>query len=371
MRVPPLRLLLVAGARPNFMKVAPLIGVIDSLGKKRNLERPVEYFLVHTGQHYDSNMSKVFFEDLGIPPPHINLEVGSDTHASQTARIMMAFEPVCIEQNPDWVVVFGDVNSTMACSLVASKLGIKVAHIEAGLRSYDRSMPEEINRVITDAVSDILFTPSVEAGRNLLQEGISRGRIRYVGNIMIDALVAHLPRLSNSRFANENDWRPGEFAYVTLHRPSNVDHIESFGSTLRALNKLARYLAVIFPVHPRTQNILRNHFSSMNHHPRLHLIQPVGYLDSLWLTQNARFVLTDSGGLQEESTYFRVPCLTLRPNTERPITITKGTNKLTNPDRLTRDIQDILDGKTPKGQIPKYWDGQTAERILKILLSWT
>jgi UDP-N-acetylglucosamine 2-epimerase (non-hydrolysing) len=362
----PLKLLLVAGARPNFMKIAPIIRAIRRR-ESRAKESLFSFRLVHTGQHYDRNMSKIFFEELCIPPPDYNLNVGPGSHAEQTSRIMLAFEPILLEEAPDWVVVVGDVNSTLACTLVAAKRGVRVAHVEAGLRSYDRTMPEEINRVVTDTLSELLLTPSSDANENLEREGVPPSKIRLVGNVMIDTLVASLPLIQASSFATTTS-RPRQFVYVTLHRPANVDDSANLERIFIELNTLARRLPVIFPVHPRTRKVIAQRFTSADWHPGLSLIEPVGYFDSLWLTQNARFVLTDSGGLQEESTYFQTPCLTLRPNTERPITITQGTNKLTSYVHLGADIAELLAGPPPRGKIPELWDGRTADRILESFL---
>jgi UDP-N-acetylglucosamine 2-epimerase (non-hydrolysing) len=359
---------LVCGARPNFMKIAPLIRAIRSYNERAFTAPSIRYRLVHTGQHYDGKMSDVFFSELGIPAPDINLDVGSGTHADQTARVMMAFEPVCLRERPDWVVVVGDVNSTMACTLVASKLGIRVAHVEAGLRSFDRTMPEEINRVVTDALADLLLTPSPDADENLAREGIPSSRIRLVGNIMIDTLLANLEEARRSPLPNRLGLHPKGFAYVTLHRPSNVDHEDNLGLIMRELIRLACRLPVVFPVHPRTRKMLAQYRITTEGEANLKLLDPIGYRDSLNLTENARFVLTDSGGLQEESTYFLTPCLTLRPNTERPITVQLGTNKLTRPEQLAADIEEILQDGRRGGQIPQYWDGRTAERVVNALL---
>lgn len=363
-----IKVILVAGARPNFMKVAPLIREIHSFNGCGAGVRALQYRLVHTGQHYDKQMSDVFFSELGMPTPDINLEVGSGSHAEQTASIMVAFEPVCVREKPDWIVVVGDVNSTMACTLVAAKLGIKVAHVEAGLRSFDRTMPEEINRVVTDALADLLLTPSVDADQNLKREGIPASKIRFVGNIMIDTLIANLEQGRRSCLANHLGLEPKGFAYVTLHRPSNVDDHENLDLIMRELTNLANRLTVVFPVHPRTRKKIGQFGIAMAGNRNLRLIEPIGYHDSLFLTENAKFVLTDSGGLQEESTFFGTPCLTLRPNTERPITIEIGTNKLTRPDQLAADIEEIFENRRPQGQIPRYWDGLTAKRVLNALL---
>lgn len=352
---------LVCAARPNFMKVAPLYHAL----KKEEWATPV---IVHTGQHYDSNMSDAFFEALDLPKPDIYLGVGSGTHAEQTGKVMMSYEKILYEKRPDWVVVVGDVNSTMACTLVASKLGIKVAHVEAGLRSFDRTMPEEINRLVTDALADLLLTPSADADENLKREGVSPSRIRLVGNIMIDTLVANLEKAHASRLPKQLDLYPKNFVYVTLHRPSNVDDGNNLGIIMGELNSLAKNMKVVFPIHPRTRKMINEFRIEMDNHSGLRLIEPVSYHDSLWLTENAKFVLTDSGGLQEESSYLRTPCLTLRPNTERPITIKVGTNKLTNLDQLRGDIEEIMQNRRPPGRIPPLWDGHTAERILGALI---
>jgi len=363
----PLKLLLVAGARPNFMKIAPLIRTICKFNKQRKGGRHVIYYLVHTGQHYDNNMSEIFFRELGIPAPHINLEVGSGTHAKQTARIMTAFEPVCLREKPDWIVVVGDVNSTMACTLVCAKMGIRVAHIEAGLRSFDRTMPEEINRLVTDALADLLLTPSEDADKNLIREGISRDKIKFVGNIMIDSLLENLPKARASGILSQLRLETGDFVYVTLHRPANVDGQSSLSPIMADLEQLSLRLPVVYPIHPRTRKMLSEFGLTPRSGSRLLLLEPIGYHDSLCLTENARLVLSDSGGLQEEATFFRTPCLTLRPNTERPITITLGSNRLTKLECLMDDVSDALNGPERKGQVPPLWDGRTAERTLRQL----
>jgi UDP-N-acetylglucosamine 2-epimerase (non-hydrolysing) len=364
-----LKILIIAGARPNFMKIAPIIKAITAYNSRcRDSEARLDFSLVHTGQHYDQKMSDIFFEELGIPAPDINLGVGSGSHAVQTANVMTKFEPVCLEQKPDWVVVVGDVNSTMACTLVCSKLGIKVAHVEAGLRSFDRTMPEEINRIVTDSLADLLLTPSSDADENLKREGIPGSKIRLVGNVMIDALAANLQQARNSGILKKLGLQKKAFAYVTLHRPSNVDDPENLNSIMSGLNHLAAQLPVVFPMHPRTQKMLAQFGISPAANGTMKILEPVGYHDSICLTESARLVLTDSGGLQEESTYFRTPCLTLRPNTERPVTITMGSNRLTQPDRLSSDIQKILNGKPELGQVPPLWDGKAAERIVQALM---
>jgi UDP-N-acetylglucosamine 2-epimerase (non-hydrolysing) len=358
-----MKIISVVGARPNFMKIAPIIKEIQ-----RRPHSLVDHVLVHTGQHYDNALSDIFFRELDIPAPDINLAIGSGTHAEQTARIMMAFEPICRREKPDWIVVVGDVNSTMACTLVASKLGIKVAHVEAGLRSHDRTMPEEINRIVTDALADLLLTPSDDADENLIREGVPASRIRLVGNVMVDTLLANLEKARSSQIPDKLGLKLRSFAYVTLHRPSNVDDRISLTGIMEEFCRLARRLPVVFPIHPRTRKSLDAFGIEVPQEVQMQLIEPVGYHDSLWLTENARFVLTDSGGIQEESTYLRTPCLTLRPNTERPVTVEVGTNKLTRIDQLPADIEDILQERRSPGKIPKYWDGRAAERVLDALL---
>lgn len=362
----PIKLLLIAGARPNFMKIAPIIHAIQAHNARCDGEVPhLEYKLVHTGQHYDAKMSDIFFEELGIPKPDVSLDVGSGSHATQTARVMERIEPVLLDYKPDWIVVVGDVNSTVACALVAAKLGIKVAHVEAGLRSFDRTMPEEINRVVTDAISDLLLTPSVDADETLRREGIPAEKIKLVGNVMIDSLVANLEKARQSTILEYNALQPGNFVYVTLHRPSNVDSEPSLRAIFQNLDTLADEMPVVLPIHPRTRKMLETFGLMPGPNSGIKMIEPVGYHDSLCLTENARLVLTDSGGLQEETTWFRTPCLTLRPNTERPITITKGSNKLTDTDALSDDLSGLLNGPSRRGEVPELWDGNAAERIIE------
>jgi len=365
-----LKLIVVAGARPNFMKVAPLMKRIASqnasaLPGKIN----VEARLVHTGQHYDDKMSDVFFRELGIPQPDINLGIGSGTQAQQTAGVMASFESVCAKEKPDWVVVVGDVNSTLACALVCAKMSIRVAHVEAGLRSFDRTMPEEINRIVTDALADLLLTPSEDGNENLRREGVPDARIKMVGNIMIDSLIENLPKSRQSTVLKRHGVEPGRFVFVTLHRPSNVDNHDSLTAIMLELERLAAKLPVIFPIHPRTRKMLGEFGITPAQGRGLHLVEPVGYHDSLCLTENARLVFTDSGGLQEESTYFRTPCLTLRPNTERPVTVTFGSNRLTNLSRLAGDVDECLSGPARRGQVPPLWDGRAAVRTLEEILA--
>ena len=364
-----LKLMIVAGARPNFMKIGPLMKKIESHYSNRKFTKEtVPVLLVHTGQHYDENMSAVFFQELGIKAPDINLGVGSGSHAVQTAKIMTGFEKICEREKPDWVVVAGDVNSTMACTLVCAKMGIRVAHVEAGLRSFDRTMPEEINRIVTDALSDLLFTPSEDADQNLLREGVSQEKIKFVGNIMIDSLLDNLPKARMAGVLDDLKLSPGRYIYVTLHRPVNVDQKDSLSTIMEAMGRISRRFSVVFPMHPRTKKMLEEYGLTQHANDKLLLLDPIGYHGSLCLAENARLILTDSGGLQEEATFFRTPCLTLRPNTERPITITMGSNKLTRTNSLAEDVNEALEGPERKGQVPPLWDGHTAERILQHIL---
>ncbi|MFN2453414.1 MAG: non-hydrolyzing UDP-N-acetylglucosamine 2-epimerase [Pyrinomonadaceae bacterium] len=368
-----LKVINVVGARPNFMKVAPLVAAMRA--------RVSEFapLVVHTGQHYDAAMSDAFFRDLALPEPDVYLDVGSGTHAAQTAAVMQRFEPVVLAEKPDWVVVVGDVNSTLACALVCAKLHVKVAHVEAGLRSRDRRMPEEINRLLTDQISDLLLTPSEDANENLLAEGIPAERIRFVGNVMIDSLFAHLERAESSSVRENLSVAGKPYAVLTLHRPSNVDERDGFARILSALEEISGRLPIIFPAHPRT----RARIHEFGFAPRiegnenLRLIEPLGYLDFLRLYSGASLVLTDSGGLQEETTTLGIPCLTLRENTERPITVTLGTNRIVGTDtakiveaalRVFDTIFEKDDDRESKRiTLPPLWDGYTAERILDAL----
>jgi len=366
-----LKVVLIAGARPNFMKLAPLVKRIHRYNaESENGARIIDAAIVHTGQHYDAQMSQVFFDELGIPAPDYNLEVGSGSHAVQTAEIMKRFEPVCHQARPDWVVVVGDVNSTMACTLVAAKMGIPVAHVEAGLRSFDRAMPEEINRIVTDSLASLLLTPSPDADENLKREGVPPSKIRLVGNVMIDSLVAHLEKNGDGAQALDRvGLKKGRFIYVTLHRPSNVDDKKTLGAIVAELSKISEEWPVIFPIHPRTRKRMEEFGVSFGPKARVRLMDPIGYSDSVAFTQHARCLLTDSGGLQEESTYFRTPCLTLRPNTERPVTISMGSNRLTTAERLRADLETTLLGPERTGAIPPLWDGHAAQRIVENLLT--
>jgi UDP-N-acetylglucosamine 2-epimerase (non-hydrolysing) len=352
------------------MKVAPLIKAIEAHKVDRTGgQARIEWRLVHTGQHYDAKMSDVFFGELGIPAPDINLEVGSGSHAIQTANIMAKFEPVCEREKPDWVVVVGDVNSTMACTLVSAKLGIKVAHVEAGLRSFDRTMPEEVNRIVTDALADLLLTPAADANENLKHEGIPDHKVKLVGNIMIDTLVENLDKARQRKTLETLGLRESGFVYVTLHRPSNVDSKNSLNGIMAELKLLSNQMPVVFPMHPRTRKMLCEFGISGTETNGLRILDPIGYHDSLNLTKHARLVLTDSGGLQEESTFFRTPCLTLRPNTERPVTVDLGSNRLTSLAKLRLDIERILGTADRLGIVPPLWDGHTAERALEHVLA--
>ena len=364
-----IKMLVIAGARPNFMKVAPLIKSMRARNEQEQQSAgKIDYRLVHTGQHYDGQMSDIFFGELGIPHPDINLGVGSGSHAVQTAHVMMRFEPVCEVEKPHWIVVVGDVNSTLACTLVASKMGIRVAHVEAGLRSFDRTMPEEINRIVTDSLADLLLTPSEDANENLKREGVADSKIEMVGNVMIDALVSNLQKSRASALSEQLGLTRNGFIYVTLHRPSNVDDKQSLSAIMEELRRLAGELPVVFPMHPRTRKRCEQ-FGILHHDGnRLRVLDPIGYNDSLFLTENARLVLTDSGGLQEESTYFRTPCLTLRPNTERPVTLTLGSNKLTRLEHLADDIAEVLNREPRFGQLPPLWDGRAADRMIDAML---
>jgi UDP-N-acetylglucosamine 2-epimerase (non-hydrolysing) len=352
----------IVGARPNFMKAAPLI---REFAKRRRFDR----VLVHTGQHYDENMSRVFFEDLELPEPDIHLGVGSGSHAEQTARIMIAFEGVVARERPDLIVVVGDVNSTLACSLVGAKALIPVAHVEAGLRSFDLAMPEEINRMVTDILSRFCFTTSPEAETNLLREGVKSDRIFYVGNIMIDSLLFYLEKAESSRVLDDLGAAPGGYALVTLHRPSNVDEGAVFAGIMEALAGLARTLPVIFPVHPRTRKTIEAARGAIEIPEGLKLVEPLGYLDFVKAMRHARIVVTDSGGIQEETTVLGVPCITVRENTERPITVEIGTNVLvgSDPVRIRDEAARILAGPARPHRVPPLWDGRTAERIADIL----
>ena len=350
-----MKLFHVVGARPNFMKVAPVLRALEAHDN-------VTQTLIHTGQHYDVKMSDVFFEQLGIPAPDINLAVGSGSHAKQTAEIMVRFEPVVVERKPDLVLVYGDVNSTVAATLACAKLGIRVGHVEAGLRSFDRTMPEEINRLVTDQLADMLFTPSEDGDENLHKEGVASDKIYRVGNVMIDSLVRLLPAAKQIK----HDGVPDNYALVTLHRPANVDDSATLRGILESLLEVDHDLKVVFPAHPRTRQRIAEFGLSSGH---LLVLDPQPYVDFLALQTRATVVITDSGGIQEETTYLGIPCLTVRENTERPITISQGSNVLVGRDRkkLSAELSKVLGGKAKKGTIPPLWDGKAGERIAEIV----
>lgn len=359
-----MKILNIVGARPNFMKIAP---IHREMGKYPGL-KPL---LIHTGQHYDQKMSKLFFQDLLLPEPDVYLGVGSGTHTEQTARIMLDFEKVMEEQKPDLVLVVGDVNSTAACSLVAAKMQTKIAHVEAGLRSFDRTMPEEINRMITDALSDFLFVTEKSGLENLKNEGIPDNKVFFTGNVMIDSLKFFLEKARESSILSDLQVNGSPFALVTLHRPSNVDVKENLENLFYTFSVIGKEVKIVFPMHPRTKKMidtfdLENYVASIEN---LIITDPIGYLDFMQLMQNARLILTDSGGIQEETTYLGIPCITIRENTERPITVDIGTNVLVGPkaDRIIHETEKIISGNGKKGKIPELWDGNAAERIVRIL----
>ncbi len=356
------KIYLIAAARPNFMKVAPLWRALEEGSDS------LQPILIHTGQHYDKNMSDVFFEDLGLPTPHVHLGVGGGSHAQQTSGVMLKFEELCLKDRPDLVLVVGDVNATMATTVVATKLHIPVAHVEAGLRSRDMTMPEEINRLLTDAVADLLLTPSLDGSENLRNEGVAEERIHFVGNIMIDTLVHSLKKAESLEAYKRFEVSPQNYGVVTLHRPANVDDPESLSKILNVLTNVD--IPLLFPVHPRTRAVLEKYDlyeKCKLNESKLHLIDPLGYYEFMNLMMNAKLVLSDSGGIQEETTFLNIPCLTLRPNTERPITITQGTNEMATIDSLPQQVAEILAGNWKNGTVPERWDGHTAERIVTIL----
>ncbi|HKJ27402.1 MAG TPA: UDP-N-acetylglucosamine 2-epimerase (non-hydrolyzing) [Anaerolineales bacterium] len=354
---------LIVAARPNYMKIAPLYHAL----KTEDWIQPV---LIHTGQHYDYNMSEAFFNDLGLPEPDVFLNVGSGTHAEQTSKVMLGYEKVCMEAPPDLVVVVGDVNSTMAVAITAKKLHLQVAHLEAGLRSSDRRMPEEINRIVTDALSDILWTPSPDGDEHLHGEGIPAEKIVRVGNIMMDSYEMMRPKIEANTILDDMGLAARSYGVVTMHRPSNVDHKEKLTAITATMAEICAELPLVFPLHPRTKKQLEAFglYEKFADTPGLHLVEPLGYLPFMKLVSSARLVITDSGGIQEETTYLNIPCLTLRDNTERPVTLTEGTNKLVNADTLMENFHKAMRGDWPDGVKPDLWDGKTALRIRDTLI---
>ena len=376
-----LKIMTIAGARPNFMKVASITEAVKAHNDS-GVDPHIEHILVHTGQHYDEKLSQCFFQELGIPEPDINLEVGSGSHAEQTAEIMKRFEPVLLEEQPDVLIVVGDVNSTVACTLVASKIIYSnqagngrirpvIVHVEAGLRSFDRNMPEEINRILTDALSDILFLTEEDAVKNLTSEGVAREKMVMAGNVMIDTLMRHLSIAKKGDVRNRFSI-PSSYALVTMHRPSNVDTLDALKPLIKCLVEISKSIPLVFPVHPRTRNALERFqlLPALEQNSEIQLLDPLPYLDFLNLISSATIVLTDSGGIQEETTALHVPCITMRENTERPVTVTLGTNYLTgtDPSRILSTAHKILSGQGKKGETPPYWDGKAGERIVKELI---
>lgn len=361
-----LKVVVVVGARPNLIKSAPLLREMKLLG---------DFFdplIHHTGQHYDTLMSEIFFKDLDLPRPEVFLAVGSTTHIQQIARGMLALEGSLFRLKPHLIIVVGDVNSTLAGALAAKKLGIPLVHVEAGLRSFDESMPEEINRILVDRLADLLFTTEESANKNLIKEGIDSKKIHFVGNVMIDTLVYHSPQISNSLILNKLSLDNDNYGVLTLHRPSNVDNKEHFSNIFKALSVIQKNIPIVFPIHPRTRKQMEelgfeDKFKKLYN---LILIEPLGYIDFMKLVKGSKMVLTDSGGLQEETTFLDIPCLTLRENTERPITVEMGTNIIvgSNVEKIIKGVQNILNGKVKQGKVPKHWDGKAAQRIVKILL---
>lgn len=361
------KVLIVCGARPNFMKIAPIVAAMQASGR-------LEHFLVHTGQHYDEKMSKSFFDLLGIPRPDVDLEIGSGTHAEQTGKIMIAFEKVCQEQKPNMVLVVGDVNSTMACAIVAKKLWIPVCHVEAGLRSWDMRMPEEINRIVTDSICDLFFTTDPDANRNLAKVGVDPAQVIFAGNVMIDTLLMNLDRAEANPILEELGVSSKGYAFLTLHRPSNVDDRDVMDGLLGCIEYVLERLPLVFPAHPRTVKMIE----TFGFGPRLRamhglcLCEPLNYHQMLKLNRHSRFALTDSGGLQEETTVLGIPCLTLRENTERPVTVEVGTSEVVgnDPEKIKRAVDKVLTGQWKKGGTPEGWDGKASERIVAALESY-
>lgn len=357
------KIISVVGARPNFMKVAPIHKAFQKY------KDTIQHLICHTGQHYDEKMSKVFFEDLGLPKPDYYLGIGGGSHAEQTAKIMIEFEKILLAEKPDLIIVVGDVNSTIACSLVAAKLHVKIAHVESGLRSNDMDMPEEINRILTDRISDMMFVTEKSGLENLKKEGVSDDKVFFTGNVMIDSLVQHLPKADESCILKDYGLTPHNFVLVTLHRPSNVDSKDYLEQLISLLNTISEKRKLIFPIHPRTKSNMTKFGLDGMLHENVIVTDPIGYIDFMALTKNSELIVTDSGGIQEESTYMGVQCITVRDNTERPITVEVGTNQLIGTDlaKVKQAALEVLSGKTKKGKIPKLWDGKAAERITEII----
>jgi len=369
-----MKIISVVGARPNYMKIAPIIRQFSAINNSLNHslnENRIQHMICHTGQHYDEEMSNIFFAELELPKPDFHLGIGAGTHSEQTGRIMIEFEKILLKEKPDLVIVVGDVNSTIACSLAAVKLGIKVAHIEAGLRSFDRSMPEEINRILTDSISDFLFVTEKSGLENLKHEGVDDSKIHFVGHVMIDNLINYLPKIEISKTLNNYNLNKNDYILVTMHRPSNVDDINKLNNLVNLLNNLAGKRKIVFPIHPRTMKNFRLYDLLETFSENIILTQPLGYIDFMALAANAELILTDSGGIQEESTYLNVQCITIRNNTERPITVEVGTNHLAGDNfAYAQQISmEILNGRKKKGQIPELWDGKASQRIAEILLN--
>ncbi len=360
-----LKIINVVGTRPNFMKISPLM-------KEISKHSDIEQLLVHTGQHYDLEMSNFFFDDLDLPKPNINLGIGSYSDVAQTSKIMSAFEKVLNKEKPDLVIVVGDVNSTFAAAITAVKCGIKVAHVEAGLRSFDMGMPEEINRILIDHVSDFLFTTEESGNINLIKEGIDKKKIFFVGNVMIDTLLSHKQKSKKSKILSKLRLSENGYALVTLHRPGNVDKKESLEGILEIINELQQYIKIVYPVHPRTLKMLKkyNLLGSLKNYNNIIITEPLGYLDFLCLMSNSKFVMTDSGGIQEETTVLGVPCVTFRNNTERPVTVKQGTNIIVSTDKVKviNICKKLIKGMTIKGKIPTFWDGKASQRIVEVIL---
>lgn len=370
-----MKIISVVGARPNFMKVAPLHRAFKNISNLdtqiSHLDTNISHLICHTGQHYDEKMSKVFFEDLELPEPDFYLGVGSGSHAEQTGKVMIEFEKILLNEKPDLVIVVGDVNSTIACSLTAAKLHIKVAHVEAGLRSFDRKMPEEINRLLTDSIADYLFVTEKSGIENLKNEGVDDSKVFFVGNVMIDSLAYYLEKSNDSKVLDEHDLEKGNFVLFTLHRPSNVDTEEQLNNLISSLNQIGEKRKAIFPMHPRTRNNLDKFGLEEKIHSNITITDPIGYIDFISLIKNAELIVTDSGGIQEESTYLGVQCITLRDSTERPITVEVGTNQLlgTDLEKAVEAALNVLDGNKKQGSVPELWDGCAAERIVDILIN--